>query len=273
VNRIIREGGNPFAGEERAVSILFSDIRGFTSISERLTPRQTVNLLNEYFTPMTAIIQDRDGTLDKFIGDAIMAFWNAPLDVPGHPARALDAAISMREKLDALNAQLSAKFGVSLGIGVGVHTGAVYVGNMGSRDLVNYTLIGDNVNLTSRMEGLCPHYGVGVVTSGQTKDEAGDGFSFQYLDTIRVKGKTAPVTVYVPMRPEEALSRAAELSDWSSASALYLDGKFAESAAAFADLRNRYPRTKLYSIYEARSRTLEKSPPENWDGVWTMEGK
>jgi adenylate cyclase len=273
VNRIMRERGNPFAGEERTVSIMFSDVRGFTSISERLTPRQTVNLLNEYFTPMTAVIQDRDGTLDKFIGDAIMAFWNAPLDVPGHPARALDAALSMREKLDALNAELSSKFGVTLEIGAGVHTGAVYVGNMGSRDLVNYTLIGDNVNLASRLEGLCPYYGVGAVTSGQTKDGAGESFSFQYLDTIRVKGKTEPVTVYVPMRPQEASSRAAELSDWSAAATLYLDGKFNESTAAFRELSERHRNTKLYPIYQARSETLEKSPPEKWDGAWTMASK
>jgi adenylate cyclase len=195
VKRITKERGDLLAGEEQELSILFTDIRGFTSISEKLSPQQIVNLLSRYFTPMTAIVREREGTLDKFIGDALMAFWNAPLDVSAHAVRAVDAVLFMQEKLLVLNEEIRAEFGVDIRMGVGIHTGPAYVGNMGSSDLVNYTLIGDNVNLASRLEGLCPQYGVPVVVSGETMAACGDTFAFQYLDTIRVKGKMQPVQV------------------------------------------------------------------------------
>jgi adenylate cyclase len=273
VNRVMKEKGDMLAGEERTLSIMFTDIRGFTSISERLTPRQTVDLLNRYFTPMTALIQASDGTLDKFIGDALMAFWNAPLDTPGHARIAIDAALSMGERLQTLNAELEADFGVTLRIGAGVHTGAAYVGNMGSRDLVNYTLIGDSVNLASRLEGLCPKYGVPVVTSGDTMSEAGDGFAYQYLDTIRVKGKSVPVKIYAPMRLEECRSREEELKKWSEAAEIYLAGDFARACVVFRELAESCPGVKLYAMFGERARTLAETPPETWDGAWTMETK
>ena len=169
VKRIAKLRGDLFAGEERELSILFTDIRGFTTLSEKLSPQQIVLLLNRYFTHMTALVRARSGTMDKFIGDALMAFWNAPLDVPGHAGLAVETARSMQEKRLALNGELQAEFGVSIRIGAGVHTGPAYVGNMGSAELVNYTLIGDNVNLASRLEGLCPQYGAGVVVSGETR--------------------------------------------------------------------------------------------------------
>ncbi|MDR1966146.1 MAG: adenylate/guanylate cyclase domain-containing protein [Synergistaceae bacterium] len=273
VSRVLKEKGDLLAGEERALSIIFTDIRGFTSISERLTPQQTVNLLNRYFTPMTALVRESDGTLDKFIGDALMAFWNAPVETPGHARRALDAALSMGERLQGLNAELEADFGVTLRIGAGVHTGPAYVGNMGSSDLVNYTLIGDSVNLASRLEGLCPKYGVPVVTSSDTMGEAGEGFAYQYLDTIKVKGKSVPVEIYAPMRQGEGKSRAEELEAWSAAVKIYLAGNFRVAIGAFGGLSREYPGRALYGMFEERARTLISTPPENWDGVWTMEGK
>jgi adenylate cyclase len=203
VKRITRERGDLFAGEERELSILFTDIRGFTTLSESLSPQDVVRLLNRYFTPMTALVRDRQGTLDKFIGDALMAFWNAPLAVPGHPALAVDAALAMQEKLAEMNGELEADFGIRLAMGAGIHTGMAYVGNMGSDDLVNYTLIGDSVNLTSRLEGLCKHYGVPVVVSGEVAEQceqSGAAFSFQYLDSVQVKGREKPVAIYQPMR-------------------------------------------------------------------------
>jgi adenylate cyclase len=273
VRRIARQGSDLFAGEERELSIIFTDIRGFTTISEKLTPNQTVRLLNRYFTPMTAIVLGRGGTLDKFIGDALMAFWNAPLDVQGHPALAVEAAMDMQAKLTYLNEELVSEFGTEIRIGAGIHTGLAYVGNMGSEDLVNYTLIGDNVNLASRIEGLCPQYGVRIVASADTMKGCGDKFMWQYIDTINVKGKTLPVSVYTPISREEGRNRASELSDWDSARGLYLAGKFAESVKKFQELQKNFPEMKLYGIYAERAQKLLEEPPDDWSGVWTLKTK
>jgi adenylate cyclase len=273
VKRIAKLEGDLFTGEERELSILFTDIRGFTSISENLAPNQIVGLLNRYFTPMTALVRDREGTLDKFIGDSLMAFWNAPLDTPEHAALAVDAALSMQERLHGLNRELKADFGVELAIGAGIHTGPAYVGNMGSADLVNYTLIGDSVNLASRLEGLCPQYGAGAVVSGETRASAGAAFAFQYLDTIRVKGKTLPVEVYAPLRREEAEERREELAAWDKARESYRAGRFDEAAALCGQLAAGFPGRKLYALYAARARELALSPPKEWAGVWTAVSK
>jgi adenylate cyclase len=202
-----------------------------------------------------------------------MAFWNAPLDVPGHPARAVSAALSMQEKLLTLNGELRAEFGVELRIGAGIHTGPAYVGNMGSAELVNYTLIGDNVNLASRLEGLCPGYGVGVVVSGETRAGCADAFAFQYLDTIRVKGKSRPVGVYAPMRLEDGAVRREELLAWDEACGPYRSGDFAAAFAAFAALCGLFPEAGLYALYRERARSLSRNPPAEWDGIWTATSK
>ncbi|MDR0747477.1 MAG: adenylate/guanylate cyclase domain-containing protein [Helicobacteraceae bacterium] len=273
VKRIAKLRGDLFAGEERELSILFTDIRGFTTLSEKLSPQQVVNLLNRYFTPMTAIVRERGGTMDKFIGDALMAFWNAPIDAPEHPLRAVSAALAMQEKLLTLNKELQAEFGLSLKIGAGIHTGPAYVGNMGSAELVNYTIIGDNVNLASRLEGLCPQYGVGLVVSGETKDGCGAAFAFEYLDTIRVKGKTQPVSIYAPIRLEDAIARREELLGWEEARVLYHGGDFERAAEALEALCERFPQVTLYAAYMDRAKNLLRDPPANWDGVWKMTTK
>jgi adenylate cyclase len=273
VKRIAKRRGDLWSGEERELSILFTDIRGFTSISEKLSPWQTVNLLNRYFTPMTALVWANGGTLDKFIGDALMAFWNAPLNVPNHSARAVTAALAMRTRLADLNEELRADFGVSIRIGAGIHSGPVYVGNMGSQELINYTIIGDNVNLASRLEGLCSQYGVGLVVSEETRAGCGESWEFQYLDTLRVKGKTRPVRVYIPLERAEAAARRAELDAWQEVRGLYLAGDFARAAEALAELQAGRPEVKLYAVYADRARRLRDEPPDNWDGVWTLTSK
>ena len=222
---------------------------------------------------MTAIVRNRCGTLDKFIGDALMAFWNAPLDVPGHAALAVDAALSMQEQLEALNAEIEESFGIRLAMGAGIHTGQAYVGNMGSDDLINYTLIGDNVNLASRLEGLCKRYGAPVVVSEDTMQGCGETFAFVHLDLLRVKGKTRPVSIYWPMRPgtDEIFQQA--MPQWTAARTCYERGAFAEAAAQFAALAARYSGVRLFELYCERSRMLAQSPPPAWDGIWTMEDK
>ncbi len=270
VSRITHLRGNLFAGEERELSILFTDIRGFTSISEKLSPQQVVSLLNRYFTPMTALVRDNQGTLDKFMGDALMAFWNAPLDVPEHAKLAVSSALSMQESLGALNSELREEFGVEIRIGVGVHTGSAYVGNMGSDDLVNYTLIGDNVNLASRLEGLCPMYGAPIIVSESTMLQCGDAFAFQYVDTLRVKGKQQPVTIYLPMPTAEYAQRLEEIRAWDAARELYGGGHFISALSAFEELQKRFPGVRLYAFYAERTRGLAASPPAAWDGIWSL---
>ena len=166
------------SGEEREVTVLFSDLRGFTTLSERLTPTQVAELLHRYFTPMTRIIVSHLGTLDKFIGDAVMAFWNAPLEVPDHPARAVRAALDMTERLARLNEEFRRDFGFAVASGIGLHRGRVRVGNFGSEDLFDYTVIGDAVNLASRLESLTKFYGVHAIASEDIKTAAGDSAVF-----------------------------------------------------------------------------------------------
>jgi adenylate cyclase len=231
-----------------------------------------VTLLNRYFTPMTALVREHSGTLDKFIGDALMAYWNAPLDVPEHPLKALETALAMQETLPALNERLRADLNLEIQIGAGVHTGRAFVGNMGAADFVNYTVIGDNVNLASRLEGLCPQYGVGIVVSGDARDACGDAFAFQCLDTIRVKGKTQPVAVHLPLRREEAETRREELAAWEEARESYAAGDFAGADTRLAALRAEFAETKLYAIFADRVYRLLKKPPSFWNGIWTGPG-
>ena len=269
VNRVTRTAGDLMAGEEREVSVMFTDIRGFTSLSETLTPQEVVSLLNSYFTPMTALVRNHAGTLDKFIGDALMAYWNAPLDVPDHPLKAVETALSIQEALPLLNKRLSADLNLEIHIGVGVHTGRAFAGNMGTADFVNYTLIGDSVNLASRLEGLCPQYGVDIVVSGETREACGDAFAFQRLDTVRVKGKIQPVTIHLPLRREEAEKRREELAVWEDARKTYVAGDFAAADELLAPLCAAFPETKLYAVFADRMIRLRNEPPAlAWDGIW-----
>ena len=277
VKRITEHEGDLFAGEERELSIMFTDIRRFTGISERLDPRQVVSLLNRYFTPMTALVRNHSGTLDKFIGDALMAFWNAPLAVKDHPALAVETALHMQEEVAKLNESLQADFGCVIKMGAGIHTGKVYVGNMGSGDLVNYTLIGDSVNLASRLEGLCSQFDVGTVVSAATmeycEESAPGKFFFVPLDTLRVKGREQPVSVYAALRPEEGEARREEFALYAEAAAIYRAGDFARAEKTFASLQEAYPGVTLYELYAERVRALQQTPPSDWDGVWTLETK
>lgn len=256
------------SGEEREVTILFSDVRGFTSISERLSPTQVAELLHRYFTPMTRIIVSRLGTMDKFIGDAIMAFWNAPLDVPDHPAQAVTAALAMAARLDQLNQAFRKDFGFAIASGIGLHRGRVRVGNFGSEDLFDYTVIGDAVNLASRLESLTKFYGVRILATDSIREAAGQAAAFEEIDRVRVKGKAAAVTLYAVLSREERLGRTDELDAAAAARALYKDRRFAEAAAAYRDLAAVHAQ-RTYAVFAARAATLAAAPPDNdWDGVF-----
>jgi len=271
VSQIVDEPGKlTLTGEEKDVSILFSDVRGFTSMSEKLSPTQVVALLHEYLTPMTRLVTGSFGTLDKFIGDAIMAFWNAPLDVADHPRKAVETALSMLRELDTLNVGFRLRYGFEIQIGIGLHHGPVRVGNFGSEDLFDYTIIGDNVNLCSRLEGLTKYYHQRVLVTGAIRDSAGEGFLWQEVDRVRVKGKHEPVTIHTVHGLAAAVSPelAQELARWDAGLALYRQGNFQEALALFEALKADTGQD-LYELYASRCRSLEAAPPgPDWDGVF-----
>ncbi|MFH1671775.1 MAG: adenylate/guanylate cyclase domain-containing protein [Candidatus Portnoybacteria bacterium] len=183
-------------GEKKELSILFSDIRGFTTISEKMSPEKLVKLLNQYLTLMTDVIMDSGGVVDKYIGDAIMAFWGAPLKEPNHANKACQAALEMMEQLEKKKGDWQKEFNVDLNIGIGINTGDAIIGNMGSEKRFDYTVMGDSVNLASRLEGLNKQYQTSIIVGQFTKEKAKDDFVFEYLDKVTVKGKKQEVEIY-----------------------------------------------------------------------------
>jgi len=262
-------------GESREMTVLFSDVRGFTTISEGLDPKQLTQLMNEFLTPMTHVIHHARGTIDKYMGDAIMAFWGAPLHDPDHARHALQAAMQMVQNLADLQAQFKARGWPEINIGVGLNTGLMTVGNMGSEFRMAYTVMGDAVNLGSRLESLTKNYGVHIIVSEYTKAQAPD-FVFRELDVVRVKGKEKPVTIYEPVCEVDQLEAAVqdELRDYENALALYRMQHWDEAAKAFLDLQKHHPQRYLYQVYSERiAHFRQHSPGDDWDGVFTHETK
>ena len=261
-------------GQEKDITIQFSDVRGFTSLSEKLTPTQVTDLLHDYLTPMTRIITQHEGTLDKFIGDAVMAFWNAPLDVENHQEKSLKTALIQQDKLDELNELFIEKYGFPIAVGIGIHSGSVRVGNMGSADLFDYTLIGDNVNLASRLESLTKYYGQKLIVSQTIVDACEGKYYFRILDSVRVKGKQKPITIYTAYTLGNAAKREEELKKYETAHDLYLSMKFDEARAVFLELKELETEPLLYDIYIERCEHLkEEHPGDAWDGVFTHKSK
>ena len=256
-------------GEQREISILFSDIRGFTTVSESLTPPELVTLLNEYLSPMTRIVLDEKGTLDKFIGDAVMAIFNAPLDVPDHARHACTTAVRMLEELKKLNIGFAERKMHILDIGVGINTGPAIVGNMGADIRFDYTAIGDSVNLASRLEGLNKYYGSHILVSEDTRNQVPDGlFTFREVDRVRVKGKHLPIVMYELMVANQEL-----LPEFMEGLKMYRNKQFSQAQQLFDKLVTEYSDgpSRLYSGRCAEY--LETPPPADWDGVYTAKSK
>ena len=261
------------------ISVMFSDIRGFSALSEGLDAQQLAHLLNEYLTEMTRVIHQRHGTLDKYIGDSVMAFWGAPLEHPRHAASACGAALEMKLRLEGLQRQWALQKRPLFDIGIGLNTGVASVGNMGSELRYGYTAIGDAVNLASRVEGLTRVYGTGILVAESVVAACGTGsaqeFLFRELDLIRVKGKTQPVTIFeLVARRTDAGNKLDLALSFEAARALYRRREWAQAKKAFDDLRARWPEdgpAKLFSRYCAGY--MAEEPPMDWDGVHTMELK
>lgn len=197
LEEILREPGKvSLGGEEKEVTVFFSDIRGFTTLSEKTTPRELVEILNKYFTAMTEEVLKNKGVLDKFIGDAIMAFWGAPIDDPKQAQNAVLAATGMLKKLKELNRELIEKWNAQINIGVGIYTGRAVVGNIGSESRFDYTIIGDTVNVASRLEGLNKEYKTQIIIGEPTKNKIGDKYKFKPLGSVSVKGRTEPLNIF-----------------------------------------------------------------------------
>ncbi len=268
-------GAYSLAGESRQMTVLFSDVRGFTTISEGLDPAQLTQLMNEFLTPMTHVIHQHRGTIDKYMGDAIMAFWGAPVHDPQHARHALLAGIEMLTKLEALQEHFKAKGWPPIRIGVGLNTGEMTVGNMGSEFRLAYTVMGDAVNLGSRLEGLTKEYGVQIMVSEFTRAAVPD-FVYRELDRVRVKGKDKPVGIFEPICPqgEETAGLLEELALYEEALRSYRDQAWQQAAEQFAHLQTLNPERYLYQVYARRVTYLRESPPgPDWDGSFTFTTK
>jgi len=265
-------------------------VRGFTAIAEvyKDDPQGLTALMNSFLTPLTNAIVERKGTIDKYMGDAIMAFWNAPLDDPAHELNACEAALDMLDRVEQLNREREqaataggggAPF-IPIRIGVGINTGPCVVGNMGSDLRFDYSVLGDSVNLASRLEGQCKSYGLPIIIGSRTAQAAKDHFAMLELDFIAVKGKTEPEVVYAVVgRADMARSgrfqRWRELNmtmlsryrgrDWKGALAAIEEGRAADAEGRFAT---------LYKVYAERIRAFQASPPpDDWDGAYALESK
>ena len=263
------------AGENRQMTVLFSDVRGFTSISEGLDPEALTQLMNELLTPMTHVIHRNRGTIDKYMGDAIMAFWGAPLHDPEHARHALQAAMEIVDGLTEINEKFRARRWPEINVGVGLNTGQMSVGNMGSEFRMAYTVLGDAVNLGSRLEGLTKAYGVNIIVSESTRDQVPE-FAYRELDLVRVKGKEEPVAIFEPIGPAADIDDATRqnLERYQQALAHYRSCEWDKADALFLALRAGEPRRKIYSIYLDRIGAFRSNPPPpDWDGVFTHTSK
>jgi len=258
-------------GETRELSIFFSDVAGFTGISEVLNPEQLTALLNEYLTAMTDIIYNEGGTIDKYEGDAIIAFWNAPLDLPSHQKHAVRAAIRCNNKLAEMRPLLKEKYGKDLFARIGINSGPVVVGNMGSIQRFNYTFLGDAGNLASRLEGQNKTFGTSIMISEFTFKMLGDdNIVAREISTIRVVGKKVPIRVYEPMFKKDFAAKADLMNCYNNALQLYYKGLFKDALEIFTRFSNIDPPA---AAYVKRCKDLIENPPKNWDGVWEMKEK
>jgi len=258
------------------LTILFSDVRGFTSISEALSPEHLREYINEYLTDMSNIIRGKyRGTLDKYIGDAIMAFWNAPVEDKDHPRNGVLAALEMLRECGTLNEKFTARGWPTLKIGIGVNSGNVRVGDMGSKERRAYTAMGDAVNVASRLEGRTKYYGVGILVGEATRTLVKD-VVFKEIDKIKVKGKDEAITIYEPLGLEAEVEKKVldELKLWHQTIRLYRSRQWDQVEVNLLNLHRMNPGCALYELYAKEAAGKRRNPPPaEWDGVTVFDEK
>lgn len=259
----------------KELTVMFCDMRGFTRMSETMEPTQLQALLNSVFSRLTDLIRSNRGTIDKYMGDCVMAFWGAPVDTPEHAALAVKTALEMVQAMRLLNEEHRAKGLPEIGIGIGLNTGSMCVGDMGSDIRRSYTVIGDAVNLGSRLEGLCKTYGAETVVSEATRKLA-PAFAWQELDKVRVKGKDQAVAIFSPVGPLDQIDRqlVSELKEWTLALKAYREQQWDNCDVHLLNLQRMNAQKYLYRLYAERVASMRSLPfdPE-WDGATNFETK
>jgi adenylate cyclase len=276
-DKLLQAGEEILGGQASEATILFSDLRNFTTLTEKLGAQGTVALLNEYFTIMVECIQKEGGMLDKFIGDAIMAVFGTPLAHPDDPDRAVRTAIAMIRELGTFNRDRAAKALPPIDIGIGINTDQVVSGNIGSPKRMDYTVIGDGVNLASRLESACKQYGTHILISQYTLDQLRGTYRTREIDAVVVKGKTEPVRIYeiLDYYTDATFPNLVEvLNQFRNGIELYRRGSWDQAAEAFQNVLNLAPSDKPARLYLDRCRHLKDNPPVGeWKGVWVLEQK
>lgn len=263
-----------FSGESKELTVLFSDIRSFTNISETLSAQELKHMLNSYFTPITKEIFDRNGTIDKYVGDMVMAFWGAPVDDADHRSHAVTAALNMQRITEELKVEFKQQGLPEVNIGVGVNTGLMNVGDMGSSYRRSYTVLGDAVNLGSRLESITKFYGAKILIGEDTYDHI-SGFVCRFTDRIQVKGKEEAIRVYEPLGFEGEVEQHVldEIEQYNQAYRLYLNRDWDAAQKAFRALYDNHT-LKLYEVYIERINDLkDQTLPDDWDGTFRHTSK
>jgi adenylate cyclase len=276
-DRLLAAGGEILGGQSVEATVLFSDIRSFTTLSEELGAQGTVALLNEYFSIMVNCITQEGGMLDKFIGDAIMAEFGIPIPREDDPDRAMRAAISMITELHGLNKERRGRGQKPIRIGIGLNTDAIVSGNIGSPKRMDYTVIGDGVNLASRLESACKEYSAQILCSENTYKKLKGTYRAREIDRVVVKGKTEPVAVYeiLDFHTDETFPNMPEaINIFRGGLKYYRSGEFERATAQFKEVLALNPADKLSETYVGRCEYLRENPVNGeWDGVWVMKGK
>lgn len=266
-NDLLSNENNDFQAKEKELTIFFSDIRSFTSLSENFdSPQKLIELLNRYFEPMSDTITKNQGTIDKFIGDAIMAYWNAPCDVSNHADKALQTALSQLDELEKLNNELQKDSKFSIEIGIGIHTGIAVVGEMGSSGRSDYTIIGDNVNLASRIEGLTKTFGVKLIISEATKNQLTEDYHLKYLASVVVKGKTNSIKLYEVLTYNEYEKFKNKESEYKEAIKYFENSEFDKCKTIFEKIDKKEP-SKINKMYINKCIELLSSRQTNKDFI------
>ena len=277
VTEMVKDPGRySMAATTRELTVMFCDMRGFTQLSESMEPTQLQALLNTVFSRLTDVIRAHHGTIDKYMGDCVMAFWGAPVEMPDHAAKAVAAALDMAAAIEALNREHARQGLPAIGIGIGLNTGAMCVGDMGSDVRRSYTVIGDAVNLASRLEGLCRVYGVDVIASDATRAQAPE-VVWQALDRVRVKGKAIGVSVFTPLARQAGdlgAAQSEELQLWDQALQAWRAQDWPPCEGALVQLLQRNEEKVLYRLYSQRV-AIQKALPfdSGWDGTTTFDAK